>query len=80
MKWAYLKMPHFASLRLWPEGRRTKSFPISDKAKPIERWGRKATGHNRKSGIRFLDFLVLPYPQEKKGETYYVCSSYNSPG
>jgi hypothetical protein len=27
-----------------PEGRPTKSFPIFDKAKPIERWGQKATG------------------------------------
>ena len=68
-----------ASLGLLPEGRRTKSFPIFAKAKPIARWGGKASGLNRKSGIRFLDFLVLPYPQEKKGETDYVCSSYNSP-
>jgi hypothetical protein len=42
MKWAYLHdlalcLPVAAAL-----GRHTEAFPIFDKAKPIERWRRKA--------------------------------------
>ena len=44
MKRDCLKMPIFASLGLVLEGRRTKSFAISDRDKPIKVRGREATG------------------------------------
>jgi hypothetical protein len=43
MKWAYLKYLDLCLPKAMPEGRRTKSFALFDKAKPIERWGQKAT-------------------------------------
>ena len=56
MKWAYLKMPNLCLPKANAEGRRTKSFALFDKAKPIERWERNGMGF---VGMGCFSFSVL---------------------
>jgi hypothetical protein len=55
----------YASLRLMPEGRRTKSFALFDKANSIERRGRKATDLVDVGLQRQCPILYSPSPKRQ---------------